>query len=66
MNDIKYAGLAALKKFLKNLHNVFAEKNHTHDCADISTTASDNGKFLRVVDGAAKWTKIDNAEGVGF
>lgn len=31
-----------------------------------SCSASDDGKFLRVVDGAAVWTTIENAEGVSF
>lgn len=66
MGDIKYAGLTALNQFLTNLHSVFAEKSHKHNCADISCVTSDNGKFLRVVNGAAKWVTIDSAEGVGF
>jgi len=31
-----------------------------------SCTTSDNGKFLRVSNGSAAWTTIDNAEGVTF
>ncbi len=31
-----------------------------------AVTASDNGKFLRVVDGAWAATEIDNASGVSF
>lgn len=30
------------------------------------TTADDNGKFMRVVDGVAAWQKVPNAEGVSF
>lgn len=33
---------------------------------DISCSISDNGKFLRVVDGVATWTEISHAEGGGF
>ena len=29
-------------------------------------TAAENGKFLRVVNGDAVWTTVDNAEGVSF
>lgn len=31
-----------------------------------NSTTSDNGKFLRVVDGVATWTTVGNAEGVSF
>lgn len=31
-----------------------------------SSTSDDNGKFLRVVDGAAAWVTVDYAEGVSF
>ena len=31
-----------------------------------SCTTSDNGKFLRVVNGVAKWATVPNAEGVSF
>ena len=29
-------------------------------------STSDDGKFMRVVDGKATWTTVDNAEGVSF
>lgn len=29
-------------------------------------TSSDNGKFLRVVDGVAAWATVESAEGVSF
>lgn len=29
-------------------------------------TSSDNGKFLRVVDGVASWATVESAEGVSF
>ena len=29
-------------------------------------TTADNGKFLRVIDGVAAWSTVDNAEGVSF
>jgi hypothetical protein len=31
-----------------------------------SCTTSDNGKFLRVVNGVAAWSTVPNAEGASF
>lgn len=33
---------------------------------DVECTTADNGKFLRVVNGEAKWATVDSAEGASF
>ena len=54
------------KAELEHIHTQYADVEHTHEVSSLNCTTSDNGKFLRVENGAAAWVTVNSAEGVSF
>ena len=61
------SGIAATPAAVKIVYDeVMKKADANHGVHVPSSSTSDNGKFLRVVNGVATWTTVPNAEGVNF
>lgn len=58
---------AADKNYVNEQLSLKADKKYVEKMLTVpASTSSDNGKFLRVVDGVAAWQAVPNAEESGF